>query len=145
MRALPALLLVLLASGCLSVNWARSTNAEGLDPRWSELRPGTATLEDALDVLGAPLYVYEYEVRGAVLVWGRGRADDKGFNVSMPVTDQGGSADFDYSRRSAALRGVLLAFDTDWRLVLVREGLLNDLTAGYGLRPTPPLREEDAR
>ncbi|HVS19432.1 MAG TPA: hypothetical protein VMT18_12580, partial [Planctomycetota bacterium] len=130
LRALPALFLALLVSGCLSVNWTRSTNAERLDPRWTELQPGSSTLEDALELLGAPLYVYEYAVRGAVLVWGRGRADDKGFNVSVQLTDQGGSADFDYSRRSAALRGVLLAFDPDWRLVLVREGLLSDLTAG---------------
>ena len=107
------------------------------------VRIASARLGGPLEVLGAPLYVYEYEEQGAILVWGRGRADDKGFNVSVPVSDQGGSADFDYSRLSAKTRGVLMVFDPDWRLAITREGLVRDLTEGLGTRPTPPLRRED--
>lgn len=137
--ALPVLALALLATGCLSLNWTRDTRSEPVDPRWSELSPGAARLDDALAVLGAPLYVYEHEHGGAVLVWGRARADDKGFNVSVPVSDQGGSADFDYSRVSSGLRGVLMVFDADWRLTLAREGLLHDLTEGRPTRTSLPL------
>jgi hypothetical protein len=138
-RALLALALAVSASSCLSLNWTRDTRSESIDPEWSALEPGAAQLDDALALLGAPLYVYEHEHSGAVLVWARRRADDKGFNVSVPVSDQGGSLDFDYSRRTAALRGVLMVFDAEWRLQLAREGLLHDLTAGRGARPSAPL------
>lgn len=139
MRALLVLALALSTSSCLSLHWTRDTRSESIDPDWSALEPGAAHVDDALSLLGAPLYVYEHEHTGAVLVWGRRRADDKGFNVSVPVSDQGGSLDFDYSRRTAALRGVLMVFDADWRLQLAREGLLHDLTAGRGARPSVPL------
>ena len=113
MRALIVVTLALCASGCLSLNWSRSREPQALDPRWVELEVGSARLEDALALLGAPLFVYEHERDGAVLVWGRGLADDKGFRVSVPVSDQGGSANFDYSRISSGLRGVLMVFDAD--------------------------------
>lgn len=142
MRALAALALASCASGCLSLNWTRNREPQALDPRWAELEVGTARLEDALALLGAPLFVYEHERDGAVLVWGRGLADDKGFNVSVPVSDQGGSASIDYSSLSAGLRGVLMVFDADWRLALAREGCLHDLTGGHGARPSAPLDPE---
>lgn len=143
MRAAFVLALALAASGCISLNWSRSRDAQALDPRWAELEVGYARLEDALALLGAPLHVYENERNGAVLVWGRGLHDDKGFRVSVPVSDQGGSANFDYSRVSAGLRGVLMVFDAQWRLVLAREGFLHDLTAGHGARPSAPLDPDE--
>ena len=143
MRAPLLVALALAASGCISLNWSRSREPQSLDPRWTEFEVGSARLEDALALLGAPLHVYENERSGAVLVWGRGLHDDKGFNVSVPVSDQGGSASFDYSRGTSGLRGVLMVFDADWRLALVREGFLHDLTAGHGARPSVPLDPDE--
>jgi hypothetical protein len=141
-KAWLVVVLALAASGCISLSWSRSRAPQPLDPRWVELEVGSARLEDALALLGAPLYVYEHERSGAVLVWGRGLSDDKGINLSVPVSDQGGSADFDYSRVTSGLRGVMMVFDSDWRLALAREGYLHDLTAGHGARPSAPLETD---
>lgn len=147
MRALAAVLLALVSGACVSVSWTRSTNAVALDPGWVELEPGTATLEDALAVLGAPLYVHEYEVNGLLVAWGRYREDVKGIRVTIPLQDSGPSPDVDYRAGSSGLRGVMMVFDPQYRLVSVREGLLIDLHDDRydPPRPTPPLRRDMER
>lgn len=141
MRALLILALSLGACGCISMSWSRSREQQSVDPRWAELEVGSARLEDVLALLGAPLFVYEHERSGAVLVWGRGQADDKGINVSVPIGDQA-SADFDFSRGTSSVRGVLMVFDASWRLALAREGPLRDLTAERGVRPSFPMNTD---
>ena len=136
-------LLALACGSCISVSWQRASQSVVVDPSWRDLRIGETELATALERLGAPLFVYEDQVHGVVLVWGRTLLDQNGFNFSVPVSDNA-SASLDYSEGQAALRGVLLLFDADWRLSLIREGYLRDLTAGRELRPALPIQRPGA-
>lgn len=142
-RAWAAGLCALACAGCISLSWERASVARPTDESWRELEIGSADLTQVLAQLGAPLYVYENEVHGLAVVWGRDVVQDKGINVSVPVSDNS-SANFNYSQGEDGLLGVLMLFDADWHLSLVREGYLRDLTAGRDLRPSQPLPRRDA-
>ena len=108
----------------------------------SALEPG-ADLQDCLDVLGAPLWVWERPVEdgiGFAAAYGWFLSQDWGFDVSIPVTEWY-SVSFDYGEISEDMQGVVLFFDAEGRLESFREGLLRDLTVG-ARRPRPALVEE---
>ena len=64
---------------------------------------------------------------GAVLLYVWQRENNRGFGISVPVSDFG-SADFDYDQLHTRGSGAMLFFDADWTLSEVREGPLLDLT-----------------
>lgn len=136
-------LCILVGTGCVSAEWNRSTQSEAVPVAWSELEIGTSDLSAAIERLGAPLYVYEYETHGLALVWGQNSSDENGFRLSVPVGDDG-SASLQYGEGQSGLRGVLLLFDANWRLSVIREGSLQDLTAGRTLRPALPTAQPTA-
>lgn len=133
-RLIAALLFVPLASACLSLAWVREHRDQPPPENWIEdLRPGEADLEQCLNRLGAPLYVWEYKGEGMALAWGWVDNDRKGFTFSVPLADEA-SASFSYDRIDERMRGVVLLFDRDLKLELARSGYLRDLSRDYQRR-----------
>jgi hypothetical protein len=141
-QALLSGLLCLLAGGCLSIEWSRTSRSREV-AEFSQLEVGGSDLRQALELLGAPLWVYEHRVHGAALVYGRSVFDTQGFNISVPLGDM--SASLDYTEGETGLRGVLLLFDADLRLTEIREGFLHDLAAGRRARPAVPQPNPSAK
>ena len=120
MRSL-ALLAPLLA-GCLSGEYTSHRSFQE-PPAHFGLVPGKDDLSACLDVLGAPLQVYE-NGEGAVLAWGWSEDRVWGLTMSVPLGSQRGS--FTYQRGAAGLEGLVLIFDEAWLLTSIREGSLAD-------------------
>jgi hypothetical protein len=135
-KALAALALAGCAS-CLSLGWERERGfeppAEGVLAR---IRPGETDLGQACELLGAPLWVREYEIEGAQLVWGWLDERELTGRVSYPLTEYW-SPSFQYGDLARRLHGLLLVFDPGWQVVAVREGRLTDLLAPV-IRPSVP-------
>lgn len=130
------LLVALASAGCVSFSFDRAT--VNLPPRkeaLATLAPGTTTLTDALAALGAPILAWEWKGDGMALAWGWSHDAARGVTISIPI-DQGNSASASYDDLTKHLRGVVLFFDADAKLVHVREGALNDFQAERA-RPRP--------
>jgi len=134
---------VALSSACISVEWRRdSRQSPPPEGAVESFQIGATTLQDALDLLGAPLDAYEYRETGMALAYGWYHAVSKGVRITVPVYDRA-SASFDYSKSKQGLKGLLLLFDGDLRLVSIREGWLEDLTSGFDRQP-PAVLDDDA-
>jgi hypothetical protein len=126
--------------------WERASRHTPIPPELlARLEPGRSDLAQCLAELGAPLWVFEHVEdgrSGAALAFGWYDQRDLGLRVSVPVY-RGLAASFEYDRIDQRMRGAVLFFDPDWRLVTCRAGLLRDLTREFA-RPRPQLVEEDA-
>ena len=127
---------------CISVDWTRGSR-QSPPPKGAiaALQVGTSTLQDALDLLGAPLDTYEYRETGMALAYGWHRSDAKGLRVSVPLYERA-SASADFRKSHRGLDGVLLLFDEHLSLVSIREGWLEDLTSGFRRQPPAVLDSE---
>jgi hypothetical protein len=132
-RGFLALLPLLLAS-CVSFTWYRThSNEPSPKNALSTLVPGKSTLDECLQALGAPLYLWEYKGDGAALAWGWNDLNWKGVTLSVPIYDQtAASASYDYG--AERMKGAVLLFDRDLVLESVREGWLRDLESELGRR-----------
>jgi hypothetical protein len=134
-RAL-AILCVSLLSGCVSFNYGRHTLFEAVWPDAVEqLEIGTSDIGRALELLGAPLYVWEGVGDSIVLAYGAENRKETGFALSVPMFEQA-SASFNYDDVSSRLEGYVLVFDSDLKLEIVRAGLLRELSKVVRLRPS---------
>lgn len=135
----------LACSACVSVGYQRQLIERKPEPRALEqLAPGATDLADVLERLGAPLDVWEGAGGSPVLAYAGLKSAEWTFTVSVEVY-QGQSATYSYSDASARTHGVILIFDRDLRLELVREGLLRDLRLASERRPAvPPADEAEA-
>ena len=137
LRAALLLACAALPVACVSAEWHR---AHGLvePPReaFATLVPGQADLGDCLENLGAPLLVWE-EPAGAALAWGWYEEDTLAGGVSVPM-GEAFSASFDARDVDANMRGLVLLFDNEWTLRIVRRGRLRELATYAGQRPIPP-------
>lgn len=106
--------------------------------RIESLVPGEAVLADALERLGAPLYVWEGKDGCPVLAYGALRLGEWGFSISAPVFERG-SASLSYDDLRAHTQGVILIFGPDLGLRLVRSGNLRDLRHASERRPPASL------
>jgi hypothetical protein len=126
-----------LSAGCVQLKWERdSRNTPLTAAALASLEPG-ADLAQCLGALGAPLWVWEHVEDGrdgAALAYGWYDERTLGVSVSVPVTDYV-SASLDYDAIGSKLRGLVLFFDSEWRLVTWRTGLLRDLTGERDRRP----------
>lgn len=121
----------LLASGCFRFSWRHQTrNAPAGSAALDELRPRETSLDQCLERLGAPLYVWEYKRNGVALAYGWLENDEKGFSVSVPIA-QDFSASLSYDDADAQMRGVVLLFGPELTLELVRRGYLRDLSVEF--------------
>lgn len=127
--------LVCALSGCVQLDWSRS-HVDFAVPHahLHALVAGEATLEQALAVLGAPLYVWELPADGLAIAYGAWSEEELGIQVSVPLAERA-SADFDYSEASAKVEGHVLFFDRQGVLTVTAEGLLRDLRAETERRP----------
>ena len=137
---LAALLLLVLLPGCLSGSWRRETRHEP-PPRGAlrSLVVGESDLGDALEVLGAPLWVWEAPADGMAVAYGWLERRGFSLNLSVPVT-RDLNASFDYDDVDDDMKGCVLFFDAEHRLVEKRRGWLRDLTV-ESRRPRPALTE----
>jgi hypothetical protein len=130
-RASLALALVfgLATSGCLRASFERHYQLHPVaKEQVATLVPGETSLEECLAQLGAPLWVRERQTYGTEIAYGWSKASDWGLSLSLPVTEHS-SASFNYDEIDSKLRGVVLLFDEDWRLEVVRAGYLRELVA----------------
>lgn len=128
--------LALLAAGCVSFRFDRAT--VNLPPRpgaAESLELGKATIADALQALGAPVFAWEWKEDGMALAWGWSEDTARGITLSVPLDK--GSARASYDDLARHLRGVVLFFDAETRLVELREGALNDFREAHRRRPAP--------
>lgn len=135
-----------LGGGCVRLRFERRTLMRPLPSRAeAQLAPGTP-LAQCLEQLGAPNFVREQPQGGAALAYAWSRASGWGFGLSTSVADNV-DASFDYDKLSNQTRGLLLWFDSEWRLVRAERGRLLDLLSTAN-RPRPnfyaPRRETEA-
>ena len=121
------LLLALVLSGCVSVNYQRFSQLEPIDEfALTEIQTPGTDLQTCLDALGAPLFVRETP-HGVVLAYGWQDAGQWGFDVSITF-ERFVRVSFDYSQIDEQLRGAVLLFDSDWKLIALRRGFLKAVT-----------------
>lgn len=133
--ALGALLAGGLATSCLSVNWTRSTLHRPVQGGVLEdYVVDESTMADALDGLGAPLYVWELSRGASALAWGWYGSRDLGVQVSVP-TRSPVDPSFQYSQIDRRLCGYVFVFDADDRLRYMRKGYLADIADELRRRP----------
>lgn len=141
-RLAAGLLLLGCCASCFSVMWERHRRFERIpDEALAGLATDAATMQTALDALGAPLYVWELPREGVALAYGWYDGRELGAQVSVPLTDSY-SASLSYNDIDASLYGVVLSFDAGRTLRFVRRGTLRDLAAGLDRRR--PSFDQDA-
>ncbi len=124
----------LLLASCVSVEWRREHGFERPPSQaLAALAPEEARLDECLELLGAPLLVWE-EPHGAALAWGWLEGESWGGSVSLPLADVY-SASFSGRDIDRDMRGLVLIFDRDWTLRLVRRGRLRELATYERRRP----------
>ncbi len=113
----------------------------------AELAPGTE-LSACLAQLGAPNYVWEQPGGAVAVAYAWSRSVGWGLGVSGTVV-RNVDASFNYDDLSADTRGLVLWFDTRWRLERLERGRIRDVAAPLGRArpnlPTPPRGDADAR
>ena len=135
-------LALLLCCGCITGGYSRQRLFEPVMRSHLELLvPGKSTLADALQLLGAPLLVWEWQGDGAALAWGWGDTARWGFAISLPLGDTSATA-FTWDKLASELPGAVLFFSADGLLQEAREGKLSQIQAETLVRrPAPPPEE----
>jgi hypothetical protein len=131
--------LIALASctSCVSVAWERHLAFEPVRTADVQaLRVGESDIADALERLGAPLYVWEGVNQAIVLAYGHQKSREWGVRVSVPLDQASASASYDDVAQK--IEGWVLVFGNDDKLKVLREGYLRDLRS-EGRRPPAPV------
>lgn len=127
--------------GCVKLRFHHDNRFEpALDAAIATLDPGRVDLAAALRRLGAPLFVWEHDGDGVALAWGWQEQSGWGITVSYEVV-QHAEVSFSYDSVTDDLQGLVLLFDQDLVLRVIRRGYLRDL-AGE-LREQRPALVED--
>jgi hypothetical protein len=130
-----------LLASCVTFSFERNLAHTPLDDAALDaLQPGRASLEQCLERLGAPLYVWEYKGNGVALAYGWQKQKRWNVSVSVPLV-RGYSASGSYTDDASKLRGAVLFFDDDLELELVRRGFLQTLRAELAPRRPAPVEE----
>jgi hypothetical protein len=126
--ALAALATALLATGCVRLRWSQENRFEPLAEaaRAASFVPGRTDLSEVLEGLGAPLFVWEQTSERFAVAYGWFHGRSAGATLSVPVSDSL-SASLSYDDLAERLYGLVLTFDADCRLELLREGYLREL------------------
>ena len=143
-KRLALLALSLLFTSCVSVVWEREHwhRPPRVDPV-SALQEGD-DLASCLEVLGAPLKAWQV-TEGYALSWAWYDAHELSCKLQIPLS-QNGSTSFKYTSIGRETEGLLLLFDAEDKLILFKEGFLQDLMGEEKGRPSalPPSRKGEA-
>lgn len=143
-RALLAVLICVGLASCVQFGYRRQIIERKPDAELLEqFVAGQARLGDVLEVLGAPLEVFEGASGAPVITYGGLRSAGWDLSVSAPVSDYA-SASVTYAENAARTEGYVLIFDVDERLTIVHAGNLGDLREAYVRRRPASVDEEDA-
>lgn len=131
-------------SGCVQVRFERDTRMEPLpEGALATLSPGATKLEDVLRRLGPPLFAWELPQQGSALAWGWFHSGGWQVKISVPTGSKVLSPYIDYGNEVERMRGAVLFFDRDLKLVSMREGSIRDLREETRARPDEATRAED--
>lgn len=144
-RAAALLLAAALAPGCVQLSYRRTLQHREVPAEVSsDLAVREADLAECLDALGAPLFVWEQPEGWMALAYGWEDTRHGGVNLSVPIS-RFFSASVDYNEVDSELKGVVLVFDDERRLVRVRRGVLRELASSERPRPFFVEPDGDAR
>lgn len=134
-------LLLLACAGCVrfAVGRYRQEQPVAIE-QLEQLTPGRDDLGSCLHVLGAPVYIFEWQRDGMALAWVWEDVFEWGLRVSLAF-GRGPSASFSYDDADADRPGCMLWFDRDLVLREWRRGSMRDLV--QQLRQRPGYWEDD--
>ena len=117
-------------SSCLRVEWTRyRANEEPAPERVGKLAIDRSTLQNALDSLGAPNFVFGAESDQVWLVWVWRDESKWGVAISYELVDFV-SASFEFSEIDEETMGYALLFDEERTLRELRRGRLSKILDG---------------
>ncbi|MEQ8765082.1 MAG: hypothetical protein RL885_14210 [Planctomycetota bacterium] len=124
---------LLLLPSCVSFEYSRQSLNEPIKPvAVSQLTEKEAGLQDCLNRLGAPNELWETpEGFAAVYGW----YDQGAWNLTASANIRSVPLRFDYTSTNLDLRGVVLLFDRDAKLLRARVGRLAVITQDLRKRP----------
>ncbi len=117
----------LVLAGCVSGNYTRLSVNEPVDEDVVAALPAGADLQVCLGRLGAPIRVWETEAGRYAMAYGWLRDRGWGVKVSYSLTEFAPSASFSFDSTVKKMRGAVLWFDDELKLVEAKTGLLSDL------------------
>lgn len=133
-----AAFLTFTSTGCVSGRWVRESADTPIPiATLSEIEVHNSTLQDVLDLCGAPLTVWEFDRTAAAVAYGWFESHLYNVKFSYKVKS-GNSADLNYDRAEAQMNGVVFFFDKNWVLRSWRAGRLQDLLEAARRRPSLP-------
>ena len=116
-----------LLAGCVSGNYTRVSVNEPVDEAVVAALPAGADLQICLGRLGAPIRVWETEAGRYAMAYGWLRDRGWGVKASYSFTQLAPSASFSFDSDVKKMRGAVLWFDGEMKLVEAKTGLLSDL------------------
>lgn len=139
--SLAATLLALTCFGCVSGDWVRESADAPLSlASLSEVEVHSSSLQNVLDLFGAPLSVWENDNTAVAVAYGWYESNAYAVKVSYQII-KGSSADIDYDQSDAQMNGVVFIFDETLTLRSWRAGRLADILGESArVRPTLPPR-----
>lgn len=131
-------MLTVVLSGCVAGTYQRvNINEPRSEVDVQPLVDETAELQQCLDALGAPAFVWP-TADGTAMAYAHTHQKGWGVRASVPIGRASGSL----AVNSALAQGdaLVLFFDQDWRLRFLRRGKLVDLLQAHPQRvqPVPP-------
>jgi hypothetical protein len=131
MRPLAVVLPLLLATAsCVNLRHQRERANDPIpEAVTDDLRPNHSTFGEVLDLLGAPVIVWPSLNGRIVMAYAWLDSSSWGLSLSYSLRQLVG-ASFDWDSEHAEVPAVLLEFDPDLRLRIVRRGLLRDIAPG---------------
>jgi hypothetical protein len=121
------LLGIVLLAGCVSGNYTRLSVNEPVDEDAVAALPAGADLQVCLGRLGAPIRVWETDAGRYAMAYGWLRERGWGVRASYSLDNLLPSVSFSFDSELKKMRGAVLWFDGEMKLVEARTGLLSDL------------------
>ena len=131
----PVATVALALSACVSVRFDRHRGYEPVaDAVLDDLRTSGADFATCLQRLGAPNVVFEQPDGRFALAWAW--IDQFGWGIDASLSLRGFAVSGDFAGEQRNLKGVVLFFDRELRLVEIDRGLLHEFLRAHS-RPRP--------
>jgi hypothetical protein len=113
-------------TGCVSYRVIKAVEGRSVPQDLSELRVGVTTLQEALEILGAPDQVAELEGKD-ICIYRQTLLANKGLSLGIPLSDILGTS-FDFSAHGELVRYDLIV------LSFTPDGILTEIASEKGSR-----------